>query len=107
MAFSYRVISPSFIDVELAGPATGTNRFVAVTFANNGQTPSLECLAVNGQPPVLRVPDIDDNLQKLQNPGFLAFRQQYLSDVRTMLQNDTTSYCQCRELLLPLKIVQR
>ncbi|XGW11469.1 hypothetical protein V3C99_012728 [Haemonchus contortus] len=98
LAFSYHVVSPSFIDIELKSQANDTNRFVAVTFANDGRTPSIECSTVNGQPPTLQVPGIDDTPENLQKPGISAFRGLYFSNVTATLQNDTL-YCSGRVLV--------
>ncbi|KAK5966068.1 Ferric-chelate reductase 1 [Trichostrongylus colubriformis] len=98
LAFSFKVVSPSFIDIELAAQANDTNRFVGVTFVDGDKTPSIECSSINGQPPAFHVPSIDENPENLQNPSVLAFRQQYLSNVSGSLQNDTL-YCSARVLV--------
>ncbi|KAK5976507.1 hypothetical protein GCK32_017064, partial [Trichostrongylus colubriformis] len=98
LAFSFKVVSPSFIDIELAAQANDTNRFVAVTFADGDKTPTIECSSINGQPPAFHVLSIDQNLENLQNPSILGFRQQYLSNVTSLLQNDTL-YCSARVLV--------
>lgn len=98
LALSYNVVSPSHIDVELMSNANSSNEYVAVTFAGNEKTPSIECSVMNGRLPTLHIPNIDDIAGQLRTPNEQAFRESYFSNVSTSLANGTL-YCRARLLV--------